>query len=63
MLYVPRGVVVDQPLHMLSAMSDGSTDLAHTLVILEDDAEATLLAETAGGETVGPALRGDRAAR
>ena len=52
-LYVPRGVVVDKPLHMLSAISEGSTDLAHTLVILEDDAEATLLAETAGGETSG----------
>lgn len=48
-LYVPRGVVVERPLHMLSAISDGQTDLAHTLVILEDDAEATLLAETAGG--------------
>lgn len=53
LLYVPRGVVVDKPLHMLSAISEGSTDLAHTLVILEGDAEATLLAETAGGDTSG----------
>ncbi len=46
-LYVPRGVVVEQPLHLLSAMSDGGTDLGHILVILEDGAEATLLTETA----------------
>jgi len=47
LLYVPRGVVIDEPLHMLSLMSAGATDLGHALVILEDGAEATLLAETA----------------
>ena len=46
-LYVPRGVVVDQPLHVFSALSDGGSDFGHTLVILEDGAEATLLAESA----------------
>lgn len=46
-LYVPRGVVVDEPLHALSAMPDQGVDLGHILVILEDGAEATLLAETA----------------
>jgi Fe-S cluster assembly protein SufD len=52
LLYVPRGVRIDQPLHMLTALSAGSTDLSHTLVILEDGAEATVLAETASvGET------------
>ena len=45
-LYVPKGVVVDEPMHILSAMSDGGTDLGHILVILEDGAEATLLTET-----------------
>lgn len=45
-LYVPRGVTVDQPFHALSAMSDGASDLGHTLVILEDGAEATMLSET-----------------
>jgi Fe-S cluster assembly protein SufD len=45
-LYVPRGVAITQPLHLLTAMSDGGADLSHTLVILEDGAEATLLAET-----------------
>ena len=46
-LYVPRGVVVDQPLHSIAGMSDGGSDFAHTLVILEDGAEATLLSESA----------------
>lgn len=48
-LYVPRGVTVDQPLHTFSTLLSGGTDLGHTLVVLEDGAEATLLAETAGG--------------
>lgn len=46
LLYVPRGVVVDEPLHSLSAITDGGVDFGHTLVILEDGAEATLMAET-----------------
>lgn len=46
LLYVPRNVVVNQPLHTLLALSDGSADLSHTLVILESGAEATLLAES-----------------
>jgi len=47
LLYVPRGVTIDEPLHMLSAITAGGTDLGHALVVLEDGAEATLLAETA----------------
>lgn len=46
-LYVPRGVVVDQPLHSLGTISDGGVDLGHTLVVLEENAEATLLSEWA----------------
>jgi Fe-S cluster assembly protein SufD len=49
-LYVPRGTVVRQPLHALSALSDGKTDMGRTLVVLEEGAEATLLTETASGE-------------
>ncbi len=45
LLYVPRGVVVDEPLYALSSMTDGGTDLGHVLVVLEDGAEATLLCE------------------
>lgn len=46
-LYVPKNVVIEKPLHSFTGISDGGADLSHTLVILEDGAEATLLAETA----------------
>ena len=46
LLYVPRGVVVTEPLHALSVIADKGSDLGHTLVILEDGAEATLMSET-----------------
>jgi len=47
-LFVPRGVVIDEPLYSLIAMSDdGVADFSHTLVILEEGASATLLEETA----------------
>ncbi len=55
-LFVPRGIKIDQPLHTLAVMSDGGVDLHRTLVILEEDAEATLLAETASTETHGGGL-------
>ncbi|HMO15610.1 MAG TPA: Fe-S cluster assembly protein SufD [Pirellulaceae bacterium] len=45
LLYVPRGVVIEKPLHAIAQMSDGGCDLSHVLVILEDGAEATLLTE------------------
>ncbi|HEY5316128.1 MAG TPA: Fe-S cluster assembly protein SufD [Pirellulales bacterium] len=47
-LYVPKGVKVEVPLHAIAALAGGSTDLDHTLVILEEGSEATLLSETAG---------------
>jgi Fe-S cluster assembly protein SufD len=46
-LYVPKGVAVAEPFHMLSALSDGGVDFGHALVVLEEGAEATVLAETA----------------
>jgi Fe-S cluster assembly protein SufD len=46
-LYIPRGITIDEPLHMLSAMTAGGSDLSHTLVVLEEGAEATLMCETA----------------
>ncbi|KAA5544312.1 Fe-S cluster assembly protein SufD [Roseiconus nitratireducens] len=45
-LYVPRGVVIDRPLHIGSIMTDGGTDTTHTLVVLEEGAEATVLHES-----------------
>jgi len=47
LLYVPRGVAIDEPLHCLSAMEAGGVDLGHTLIVLEEGAEATVLCETA----------------
>jgi Fe-S cluster assembly protein SufD len=46
-LYVPPGVVIDQPLYSLSALSPGAADYGRTVVILDEGAEATLLSETA----------------
>lgn len=46
LLYVPRGVVIDDALHSLSALSDDRVDLSHTLVVLEEGAAATLLVES-----------------
>ncbi|MEX2120118.1 MAG: Fe-S cluster assembly protein SufD [Pirellulales bacterium] len=50
LLYVPRGVVIERPLHVLSALAGGAVDFSHALVVLEDGAEATLVAETAGDD-------------
>jgi Fe-S cluster assembly protein SufD len=49
-LFVPRNVTIDQPFHSHSILSDGGVDMAHTLVILEDGAEATLLSESSSTE-------------
>ncbi len=46
-LYVPRGVVVDEPFHALSLLAADGVDLGRTLIILEDGAEATFLYESA----------------
>lgn len=50
LLYVPKGVRVEQPLYSLGTITDGGVDLSRTLVILEEGAEATMLAETASLE-------------
>ncbi len=53
LLYVPKGVRIEQPLHALSAISNGGVDLDKTLVILEPGADATMLSETASTDTTG----------
>ncbi len=46
-LYVPRGVTIEEPLHSLIGLSEaGAADFSHTLVVLEDGASAALLEET-----------------
>ena len=45
-LYVPKGVKVARPLFSLIGMAQaGRVDLEHTLVVVEDEAEATLVRE------------------
>jgi Fe-S cluster assembly protein SufD len=58
-VYIPRGVVVDQPLHLVTQLGEGQTDLSHTLIVLEEGAEVTVLHEAgsvdrdAGGASIG----------
>ncbi len=58
LLYVPKGVNVESPLFSLIGLArEGRVDLSHTLVVLEDGAEATLVRESAGqGGDQTPAL-------
>jgi Fe-S cluster assembly protein SufD len=46
LLYVPRGVRIASPFHMIAALRDGGVDLGRTLIVLEEGAEATVLNET-----------------
>lgn len=50
-LYVPRNVVIDQPIHTVVTLSDGGTDFSHTLIVLEEGAEATVLTESSNAES------------
>ena len=45
-LYVPRNVTLDKPVHISSQLTDGGSDMRHTLIVLEEGAEATVLAES-----------------
>ncbi|MBV8233572.1 MAG: Fe-S cluster assembly protein SufD [Planctomycetaceae bacterium] len=58
LLYVPRGVKVEAPLFSLVGLArDGHVDMDHTLVVLEEGAEATLVRETSGRDRAdAPAL-------
>lgn len=56
LLYVPKGVAIEEPLHSLSAMAPRGVDLGKTLVILETGAEATFLSETASTSAEGSGL-------
>jgi Fe-S cluster assembly protein SufD len=46
LLYVPKNVRIEEPLHSLSALA-GGVDFGKTLVILDEGSEATMLSETA----------------
>ena len=56
-LYVPRGVKIDNPLHSLTwSGGEGQLLLSHMIVYLEDDAEATLVHESASPEQKGNSI-------
>lgn len=56
-LYVPKGVKLENPLYALSAMTaEHRIDTSHTLIILEDEAEATLVHELTGVGEPAPGL-------
>ncbi len=56
LLYVPRGVRLADPLFALVGLGEGGrVDLSHTLVVLEEGAEATLVRETNGQGGAGAA--------
>ena len=54
-LYVPPGVRIADPLHVIAGITDGGVDTSHVLVVLGEGAEATVLTETAGGGPAGGA--------
>jgi Fe-S cluster assembly protein SufD len=45
-LYVPRGVCVKKPFRVAAGLSDGATDTGHTLIVIDEGAEATFLYES-----------------
>jgi Fe-S cluster assembly protein SufD len=56
-LYVPKGVALEAPLyHLVGLTPAGSVDLGHTLVVLEEGAEATLVQEAASPGRTTPGL-------
>ena len=56
LLWVPKGVVTDRPLHILSVLSPEAVDLGRILIVLEEGAEATVLAETASSDPAAAGL-------
>lgn len=55
-LYVPRGVVVDKPLHSQAVIEAGKVDLSRTVIVLEEGAEATFLLEDSSADATGAGL-------
>ncbi len=49
-LYVPKGVRVEHPFYVASGMTDGGVDLGHTLIVLDEGAQATFLYEATSSD-------------
>ena len=56
LLYVPRGVAIEEPIHLHSILANGGVDLAQTMIVLEDGATATVLAEMTSQDGDQPGL-------
>jgi Fe-S cluster assembly protein SufD len=52
-LFVPAGVRIAEPFHIVAGLTPGGLDTSHVLVVLGEGAEATVLTETAGGGAAG----------
>src|SRR5512135_1619286 len=51
LLYVPKGIKVEAPVFRLVGLArEGRVDLDHTLIVLDERAEATLVRETSGSD-------------
>ncbi len=49
-LYVPRNVRIEKPIHTFTTLTEGGSDFAHSLIVLDEGAEATVLAESNNAE-------------
>ena len=49
-LYVPRGVVAELPLHVVNYVTKPGVTLGHVLVVVEENAQATMLVDYASPE-------------
>ena len=52
-LFVPRGVVVEKPIHLRTRCGEGSFEATRLLVLVEENASVTLIEEMEGGPVSG----------
>lgn len=45
-IYIPKGCRLERPLLQVAALSPGQSDLGHTLIVVDEGAEATVVSET-----------------
>ncbi|MGB9687676.1 MAG: Fe-S cluster assembly protein SufD [Thermogutta sp.] len=45
-IYVPRGLKVEQPILHVAALASNQADVGHTLIVVDEEAEATVVTET-----------------
>jgi Fe-S cluster assembly protein SufD len=50
-LFVPRNVQVEKPIHLYAGLTNGGSDFSHTVIVVEEGAEATVLAESSSAES------------